>query len=432
VVEHRACSEVFPASGRDVRHISLYGGRGVGTSSLARKVAAFLHQRNAFPGGVVGRNFADIIASIDTTDTAVAKKSLHDILLALVNSVKPFKKPMLLLLDDVDTSSEKDPRPCDRCAKLHSADDYNTPRGLTCDGCVQFGRVRDVCGGQTRGGGTKLLQRLYKDQGGEMRSPPRLGVVADIITEPRCAVCNQEMCATSGRANTVSVDNLDVSDGTKPPNHDPDRVHLICAAHNFALRGVGDNVLDVFASLFAAAGRAWALEAGHPKRKAEERLAEREMLSRVGCAKVRTLVQGCRDSDHAHKRQVPPREHLITTVEVQELARQQGFRCAYSDLPLRFSTGDACTVSVERRVHGSSPHTKANCLLVVRPLNTPTANSKQLFIGYMLSQTRVKVPAAARDHLQAAWDRLDREEAARAARADDEDEGEEGEGEGED
>ena len=32
-----------------------------------------------------------------------------------------------------------------------------------------------------------------------------------------------------GRANTVSVDNLDVSDGTKPPNHNPDRVHLICA-----------------------------------------------------------------------------------------------------------------------------------------------------------------------------------------------------------
>ena len=56
-------------------------------------------------------------------------------------------------------------------------------------------------------------------------------------------------------------------------------------------------------------------------------------------------------------------------------------RCAYSDLPLRFSTGDACTVSIERRVHGSRPHTKDNCLLVVRPLNTPTANSKQLFIG---------------------------------------------------
>ena len=48
---------------------------------------------------------------------------------------------------------------------------------------------------------------------------------------------------------------------------------------------------------------------------------------------------------------------------------------------------------------------------------------------YMLSQRRVKVPPAAMDRLQAAWDR---EEAARAARADDEDEGEEGEGEGED
>jgi hypothetical protein len=51
---------------------------------------------------------------------------------------------------------------------------------------------------------------------------------------------------------------------------------------------------------------------------------------------------------------------------------------------------------------------------------------------YMLSQRRVKVPPAAMDRLRAAWDRLDREEAARAARADDEDEGEEGEGEGED
>ena len=73
--------------------------------------------------------------------------------------------------------------------------------------------------------------------------------------------------------------------------------------------------------------QAWALGAGHSERTAEESHAEREMLSRVGCAKVRTLVKGCRDSDHAHKRQVPPREHLITTDEVRELARQQGFRC---------------------------------------------------------------------------------------------------------
>ena len=48
---------------------------------------------------------------------------------------------------------------------------------------------------------------------------------------------------------------------------------------------------------------------------------------------------------------------------------------------------------------------------------------------YMLSQTLVDVPVAAMGRLRAAWDR---EEATRAARADDEDEGGEGEGEGED
>ena len=145
----------------------------------------------------------------------------------------------------------QDPRPCDTCEKLHSAGDYNTPTGLTCDGCVQYGRVKDVCGGQVRvcgcvgvwvcgyvrelgcppplrqptpracrvvlgslslccraqgrGGGTALLQRLYEDQGGEMRSPPRPGVPADIITEPRCAVCNQRMCATSGAWGTCGA-----------------------------------------------------------------------------------------------------------------------------------------------------------------------------------------------------------------------------------
>ena len=71
--------------------------------------------------------------------------------------------------------------------------------------------------------------------------------------------------------------------------------------------------------------QAWALGAGHPKRRAEERLAEREMLSRVGCAKVRALVKSCWAWDR--KRQVPAGEHLITIDEVRELARQQGFRC---------------------------------------------------------------------------------------------------------
>ena len=73
--------------------------------------------------------------------------------------------------------------------------------------------------------------------------------------------------------------------------------------------------------------QAWALEAGHPERTAEESDAETEMLSRVGCAKVSALVNSCCDADHAHKRQVPPGERLITTDEVRELARQQGFRC---------------------------------------------------------------------------------------------------------
>ena len=73
--------------------------------------------------------------------------------------------------------------------------------------------------------------------------------------------------------------------------------------------------------------QAWALGAGHSERTAEESHAEREMGSSAGRDKVRTLVQGCRVADHARKRQVPAGERLITTDEVRELARQQGFRC---------------------------------------------------------------------------------------------------------